>query len=254
MPNDRSIEVEVEVVGTVDEVWQAIATGPGISSWYVPHTVEGRAGGSMTASFGAAPEMQVQGRVAEWDPPARVVFDGGEGVEAMAFEWTVEAKEGGTCIVRLVNSGFASGEDWDDLYDAMSDGWQIFLFNLRLHLEHFAGQDATAMLPMSNRPGPREKAWASLAGALGVPADVSVGDQIEVDVANGPAFAGTVARATPWHLILLLDQPAPGTAFVAAEGRGEQAEISIWAYLYGPDAEAIAQRDEPRWQQWLTDH
>ena len=32
----RSIQVEVEVPGTPEEVWQAIATGPGISSWFVP--------------------------------------------------------------------------------------------------------------------------------------------------------------------------------------------------------------------------
>ena len=32
----RSVEAEVEVPGTPEEVWQAIATGPGISSWFVP--------------------------------------------------------------------------------------------------------------------------------------------------------------------------------------------------------------------------
>jgi hypothetical protein len=33
----RSVQVEVEVPGTPEEeVWQAIATGPGISSWLCP--------------------------------------------------------------------------------------------------------------------------------------------------------------------------------------------------------------------------
>ena len=43
----RSVQVEVEVPGTPEEVWQAIATGPGISSWFVPTRSEerGRAGG-----------------------------------------------------------------------------------------------------------------------------------------------------------------------------------------------------------------
>ena len=36
----RSVQVEVEVPGTPEEVWQAIATGPGISSWFVPTTFE----------------------------------------------------------------------------------------------------------------------------------------------------------------------------------------------------------------------
>ena len=34
----RSVQAEVEVPGTPEEVWQAIATGPGISSWFVPTT------------------------------------------------------------------------------------------------------------------------------------------------------------------------------------------------------------------------
>ena len=88
----RSIELEVEVPGRPEPVWRAVATGPGISSWYVPHTIEERAGGAATASFGPEPEMQIAGRVAIWEPPSRVVFDGGEGVDGLTFEWTVEAR------------------------------------------------------------------------------------------------------------------------------------------------------------------
>ena len=79
--NERSIELEIEVPGTPEQVWQAIATGPGITSWYVPHQVEERKDGAMSASFGDGPEMQVNGRVAEWDPPRRVLFDGGDGFQ-----------------------------------------------------------------------------------------------------------------------------------------------------------------------------
>jgi len=52
MTDDRRIELEIEVPGTPEEVWRAIATGPGISSWYVPHVVEEREGGAASASFG----------------------------------------------------------------------------------------------------------------------------------------------------------------------------------------------------------
>ena len=40
----RSVEIEVEVPGTPEEVWQAIATGPGISSWFMPVEFEERDG------------------------------------------------------------------------------------------------------------------------------------------------------------------------------------------------------------------
>ena len=36
----RSIQAEAEVPGTPEEVWQAIATGPGISSWFVPTEIQ----------------------------------------------------------------------------------------------------------------------------------------------------------------------------------------------------------------------
>lgn len=155
----RSLELEVEVAGTPEEVWRAIATGPGISSWYVPHTVEEREGGAATASFGPGPEMLVPGRVVTWEPPRRISFDGGEDVEGLAFEWLVEARDNGRCIVRLVNSGFGSGEEWDGQYDAMSEGWLLFLFNLKLHLEHFRGQNAIPMMPTATWEGPREATW-----------------------------------------------------------------------------------------------
>lgn len=250
---DRSIELEIEVPGRPEEVWRAIATGPGITSWYVPHTVEERTGGRATASFGAAPEMQVEGRVAAWEPPHRVVFDGGDGVDGLAFEWLVEARDGGTCVVRLVNSGFGSGEEWDAQYDGLAEGWPLFLLNLRLHLEHFAGQTARPVLPMATWPGPRDKAWAALTGALGIPSEPEVGDRIEADAPGVPPLAGAVVDAAPWRTALLLDRPSPGTAFLAVEGHGEQVTVSVWSYLYGADGAISADRDEPRWQRWLSD-
>ena len=36
----RSISLQVEVPGTPQEVWEAIATGPGISAWFVPSQVD----------------------------------------------------------------------------------------------------------------------------------------------------------------------------------------------------------------------
>ncbi|HEY5848122.1 MAG TPA: SRPBCC domain-containing protein [Microlunatus sp.] len=249
--DDRSIELEIEVPGTPEEVWRAIATGPGISSWYVPHTVEERAGGAAIASFGASPEMQVPGRVAAWEPPHRVVFDGGEADTGLAFEWLVEARDGGSCVVRLVNSGFGSGDEWDAQYDGMTEGWQLFLLNLKLHLTHFAGQTATVMLPTAMWTGPREHAWADVIAALRLPAAPTVGERVNIASDGAPAMAGTVADVAPSRLALIVDEPAPGTALVAVEGTGDQVSVSIWSYLYGPSGVTAAELDGPRWQQWL---
>ena len=251
----REIRLEVEVPGTPEEVWRAIATGPGISSWYVPHTVEERPDGAAVASFGPGPEMQVPGRVAAWEPPERIVFDGGPDVEGLAFEWTIEARDGGTCVVRLVNSGFGTGEPWDDQYDGMVEGWKLFLMNLRLHLEHFAGRSATSSLPMAMWAGPRDDAWARLTGDLGLPAAPRVGDRVEADGPGDATLAGTVVAAEPWRLSLVLDTPAPGTAFLAVEGAAdaEVLGVSIWTYLYGDEGAAAAISDGPQWSAWLAE-
>ena len=52
----RAIELEIEVEGTPEEVWEAIATGPGITSWFVPATVEPHLGGAVALDFGPGPD------------------------------------------------------------------------------------------------------------------------------------------------------------------------------------------------------
>jgi uncharacterized protein YndB with AHSA1/START domain len=248
----RSLELEIEVEGSPEEVWRAIATGPGISSWYVPHVVEEREGGAASARFGPGPDMEVPGRVAAWEPPHRVVFDGGDADQGLAFEWLVEARDGGTCVVRLVNTGFGSGEDWDAQYDGMAEGWATFLLNLQLHLAHFRGRTATAALPMAMASAPLDRLWAALCAALGVPAEPEVGQRVELAADDDLKLTGRIVDVRPRRLSLLVDEPAEGTAFVAVEGMGDQGCLSVWSYLYDADGAEAARRDEPRWQDWLT--
>jgi uncharacterized protein YndB with AHSA1/START domain len=253
MTDDHSIELEVEVPGSADEVWRAVATGEGISSWYVPHTVDEREGGAATARFGPGPDMEVPGRVASWDPPRRIVFEGGEDAGEMSFEWTVEERET-TCVVRLVNDGFGEGEDWESQYEAMTAGWKMFLTNLAMHLEHFAGRSATPSVPSTMWDTSRDDAWRALTAALGLPSEPTVGEVVGVSAHDAPSLAGTVVETTPWRMSLLLHDPAPGTALIAAEAMGDQVAMSVWTYLYGTDGSDAAARDEPRWQVWLERH
>lgn len=246
----RSIEREVEVAGTPEEVWRAIATGPGVSSWYVPHQIEEAEGGKVSLTFG--PGMDVEGVVSAWEPPRRIVLEN-EG-PGLAFEFTVEARGSGKCVVRLVNSGFGTGEDWDAQYDGMTEGWGIFLENLRLHLEHFAGQEASAALPMAIWTDTRSGAWERFKATLGLPANPAPGDRIEVTGAGAPSMAGTVGSVGTYHWCLEMDTPAPGTAFFAAEGTDGQVAVSVWSYSYGPDASAMAAEAEADWRRWLEDH
>jgi uncharacterized protein YndB with AHSA1/START domain len=235
---NRAIDLSVEVPGTPEEVWEAIATGPGITSWFVPHTVEGRAGGEVTMDFGPGYGVATA-RVTAWEPPHRLVIES-EGEYALAYEWLVEARSGSTCVVRLVNSGFGSGDDWDAQYDGLSTGWRFFLESLRLHQERFGGQAARALIPTQMVPGGPDAAVARVCGALGIPADLAAGDRFRTAGSGVPSLSGTVdrvlrlPRATAY--LLVLDEPAPGHGLLAAEGSADAVAVSLYLYLYGAGA------------------
>jgi uncharacterized protein YndB with AHSA1/START domain len=235
-PEGRSIDVSIDVPGTPEEVWQAIATGPGISSWFVRHTVEPRPGGAVTEDFGSFGVVHCT--VSDIEPPRRIVFVSDDG--PLAWEWTIEARDGGTCRVRLVNSGFGSGADWDGEYDGATQGWALFLANLRLHRQHFPGQHATPLIPSVAVPGPHAAAWAAVCERMGVPPDLPEGAPFEPSGDGLPPAQGTVAAVlhgrTLTAYMLVLDDPVPATGFLAAEGSAAESDpvmVSFWRYQYG---------------------
>ena len=54
-------------------MWEAIATGPGISVWFVPSEVDGREGGDVVFHLG--PDMDAPGTVTGWCPPERFAYE-----------------------------------------------------------------------------------------------------------------------------------------------------------------------------------
>ena len=165
----RSVQVEVEVPGTPEEVWQAIATGPGVSSWFVPTKIDERVSGAVTAHFG--PGMDSTATVTVWEPPQRFAAESpdlGPNAPTLATEWTVEARSGGTCLVRVVHSLFASTDDWDDQIESIESGWPAFFRILRLYLTHFRGERCSTFQVMGVAPEPVSEAWDALTGSLGL--------------------------------------------------------------------------------------
>jgi uncharacterized protein YndB with AHSA1/START domain len=250
----RYVQVEIEVPGTPEQVWKAIATGPGISSWFVPSQVEEREGGLATANFG--PGMESAAKISAWEPPHRLVMDSedlGPGAPPVASEWTVEARSGGTCVVRVVHSLFTDGEDWDNQLVGWESGWPSFFRILRLYLQHFPGQASSAFQLGGSAPGTRAEAWAALTGALGM-AGAAAGQRVS-SASGAPPLAGLVERvgeeAYPEELLLRLEEPAPGIAHLFALEMGGPVYLSFRVYLYGGTAAAAAARDEPKWQAWM---
>jgi len=258
LPPRRHIELEVEVPGTPEEVWEAIATGPGITAWFVPAEVEEREGGGLSFDI-MGKGMEASGVVTAWDPPRRFVYEeedpfGPGSPSRLATEWLVEARSGGTCVVRLVNSLFATGEDWDDQLDDLREGWGAYLHNLWVYMTHFPGQRCSTILVTGNAPSPKGRAWAELTGALGLP-EAAVGERTATTATDAPTFAGSIERAVEskhhHELMLRLDEPSQGVVFVFAFEYLERVYATLHAYLFGDEGSAVATREEPRWRAWM---
>jgi uncharacterized protein YndB with AHSA1/START domain len=250
----RSVEAEVEVPGSPEDVWQAIATGPGITSWFVPTELDGREGGTAVSHFGPGDSMDSVAKITHWQPPHRFVAETTqEGPGTVATEWTVEARSGGTCRVRVVHSWFASSDDWDDQFEGHSYGWISFFQILRLYLEHFRGQPCSAVQLMAMSTDSQEKAWALLVQPLGL-ANASVGARVAAPD-DAPELSGVVEVVNPpqWPgLLLRLEKPAPALAHLFALTMGGQVMLPVRLYLYGRAAGDVAQDVEKNWQDWLN--
>ena len=247
----RVIDLSVEVPGSPEEVWAAVATGPGITAWFIPHEVEERTGGAVSMDFGSFGVEKAEVRV--WDPPHRVVFTGGQDDRVLAYEWTVQARAGGTCIVRLVNSGFGPGEDWDADYNGMSLGWQLFLANLRLHRTHFGGRRAATIVPTGMTPGPLRDAWSRICADLGTDTALGAGEPFATSGEQVPQLRGRVEQVFDVPGLrayaVVTEHPFPGTGLLAAEGDGEQVMLSVFQYRYGDDEPPVLVDD---WTPFFT--
>lgn len=247
----REIRLEVEVPATPEQAWEAIATGAGMTAWYVPAEVAEREGGEIALDFGSG--MVERCRIVTWDPPRRLLYDiPDERGRGLAFEFLVEARAGGTSVVRLVATGFGTGEEWDAEYDGMESGWKLFLANLRLYLTDFPGQHAASLIANGSAGGPRPAAWARLLEASGLPAAPAVGDRVATSGDGTPALSGVVVWSAGEMVTIRTDRPAPGHVFLAAEGGGMQIWTSVYAYFFGDDADATIAREAPRWQAWMA--
>jgi uncharacterized protein YndB with AHSA1/START domain len=250
----RSVQVEVEVPGTPEEVWRAIATGAGISCWFVPTQFEEQEGQPVAVKMNFGPGMESRSVVTAWDPPRQWAAQSEgwvPGSPPIANEWSVQAQAGGTCIVRIVHSLFASTDDWDNQLEGTESGWPGFFRTLRIYLTHFRGQASVLMQFVAPAAGTEAQAWAALTTALGVKG-VSVGQPWSAP-SDAPAATGVAEYVShgPCDALFRIHQPGPGVAALGAFNMGGQSMVALSFYHYGEKAAETAARETPVWRAWI---
>lgn len=252
----RSVQVEVEVPGTPEEVWRAIATGPGISSWFVPAEFEEHDGKPVAAKLNFGPGMETSSPVTAWDPPRMFATESEgwtPGSPIIRDEWSVEPRGKGTCVVRVTHSLVANEDKWDKQLLGSEAGWPAFFRILRIYLTHFRGQRSTIMQWMAPAAGTEAEAWETLTSTLGLK---SVSDgQHWAAPAGVPQLSGVVEHVSqkPYNALVRLDKPGPGVAALGAVNFGG-AMVTLNFYLYGDQGSGTATRETPLWQAWVEKH
>ena len=140
---EHRAERTYEVTATPEQVWEAIATAEGISSWMVPTQLDPRIGGEVSFDVG---EFTSTGVVTDYTPnvrfayeepwpiadraedvppgmvqwfdtigvPLSQVYEGLSQVTPIATEFLIESASGGSCVIRVVTSAYGSGADWEN--------------------------------------------------------------------------------------------------------------------------------------------
>ncbi|HWE61100.1 MAG TPA: SRPBCC domain-containing protein, partial [Chloroflexota bacterium] len=125
MPRVWEDRKDVDLDASPEQVWEAVATGPGIDSWYMGHSqVEPSLGGMVRTAIGAG---ALESIVTHWEPPHRFAYRGHASADGrfIAFEFQIEGQAGGSTALRLVSSGFLPGDDWEAEYEAMKKGGDL---------------------------------------------------------------------------------------------------------------------------------
>ena len=243
MPHEFEIRDEITVDATPEQVWEAIATGPGIDAWFMGRNqVEPHQGGTVRMTLGGYAE---EATVTAWEPPRRFAYRSAEGEDGafMAFEYLIEGRQGGGTVVRLVQSGVLGGDDWQAEYDALRKGWPMYLRTLAQYLAHFPGRTATPISAQGPQQADQDHVWEALKRGLGLTGTVTEGDQVRFTLDGATEHQGVVDSVL--YPSFLGVRTSDGLyRFV---GRG--GAVGVGHHVF---ADVDPQETERAWQDWLT--
>lgn len=249
----RWVEMEFLVPGTPEEVWHAMATGPGNAAWFTMAEIEGRIGGRMTFHF--MPDVTGGGTVTQWEPPHRFGYeetDWAENGPPIATEISIVARSGDECLVRMVHSLFSSTDEWDEQMEGFESGWPGFIEVLRLYLAHHAGAPAASFQLGTQLEGQPLVVWRRLLEGLGHEA-ADVGENWTVEA--GENLFGEIVQmrqdTLQRYVLMRIDGGVPGVGLFGIYGKGEAIRVTVCRFFHGPQAEKAATEAQPKWQAWL---
>jgi hypothetical protein len=169
-----------------------------------------------------------------WNPPP--------GMSAGILEVTI-SKEGGETVIKLVNSGFREGAEWNEEFEGTDSGWRMALALLKHYLENYFGISRSSFLAMKSaefsfdqivplhRTAAGLQEWLTKSGEYG-----EVGESFSLELQEGGKASGRVLAKTKRETALSWNE-IRGVLELKAFSMGPQKMLCVRGCGWGLSAE-----------------
>jgi uncharacterized protein YndB with AHSA1/START domain len=252
MSHDFEIADEITVDATPEQVWDAIATGPGVDSWFMGRTeIQPGEGGTNRLDMTQAMGFVQKSTITAWEPGKRLAYreDSPDGTFS-AVEYLLEGRDGGSTSLRFVHSGIL-GDDWDEEYvDSMKVGDLMYLRQLATYVTYFRGRHATRNLFLLGPAVPDdERVWSRFASALSLTGDITQGASVGLDVPGLPATDGVVEFVSKPRFVGVRTQHG---IHLLIKGYRDTLVVSYHGFSDGDDDGEDEKQIDSAWRSWLA--
>jgi uncharacterized protein YndB with AHSA1/START domain len=234
----RKIDVSIEIAAQDEALWRAVSTAEELTRWFPPYArvTDPGVGGKIWLSWGEG--IEGEGTIEAWEPNRLLRVSEPSG---MVVEYII-TKSGSGAVMRIVQSGFGTGETWDEIYDGVEGGWTYFLYSLKHYLERHPGKSRHLISARRKMSITRAEAWPLLLSTTGFAlnaADWNVGERFTGRVGERAVSGDIVVYRPAQSFAGTLRELNDGLLFVELEA-GAPWHCGAWLSLYGDDTDVAA--------------
>jgi uncharacterized protein YndB with AHSA1/START domain len=176
----RATEITLVLDASLEDTWKALTDAGELTRWF-PLQADVEAGPGGAVAWRWHDQFAMISRIDDWQPPQRLrlvqdrepphAADGaplaGQSPTRLVIEFTLETHHGKTRL-RLIHSGFGSGDAWDDELEGVTNGWNYELRSLAHYLAHHRGRDRHYGLAWTTTSRSSADVWDALTGPGGM--------------------------------------------------------------------------------------
>ncbi|RPK36163.1 hypothetical protein EES39_32300 [Streptomyces sp. ADI92-24] len=229
-----------------DQVWNAVATGPGNLGWLYPMEIEPRVGGKVTRG---------DATVVAWEPPHHfAVRATQEGGFSNTLSYRIESSDGVASHLRMgihwVHTGVVDDAwNWDAKTDVAEKYVDFHQHALAEYLRHFAGRPAVYIRSQRPERTADPADFAALRRRLGLADDAAVGDRSTL-LAPGPEHE-PVEVVVDWISTDFIGLRGPDALYRFFNGSTWNVPIWLGHHLFAANSDE--EQTTKAWTAWLDD-